>query len=115
VAGIPVLDIRTYTLVPGGGAEFDRIFREGARPMLERFGIRVVAYGPSLAEDDRYCLIRAFPSAAERVEQLESFYDSDEWRDRHETAVMALIDSYHTVVIPLVELPPVAGPSGSGE
>src|SRR6266542_4133877 len=37
-----VLDLRTYKLVRGGGEEFDRIFREGALPMLHRFGIEVV-------------------------------------------------------------------------
>lgn len=38
---MPVLDLRTYKLVPGGGEEFDRIFRERALPMLHRFGIDV--------------------------------------------------------------------------
>lgn len=96
----PVLDVRTYKLVPGGRSDFDRIFREDSLPMLQRFGIQVVAYGPSLVDDDGYCLIRAFPSAARREDQLDSFYGSDEWRQNYEDAVMALIETYHTVVIP---------------
>jgi hypothetical protein len=55
----PLLDIRTYRLVPGSGAEFDRIFREHARPLLERHGIRVLAAGPSLVDDDLYTLVRS--------------------------------------------------------
>lgn len=94
-----VLDVRTYRLVPDRRDEFDRIFREGALPMLERAGIEVVAFGPSLDDDNSYCLIRAFPSAAERREQLHAFYGSDEWLHNYDAAVMALIASYHVVLI----------------
>ena len=94
-----VLDVRTYKLVPGGRDEFDRIFREGALPMLERAGIDVVAYGPSLDDDTSYCLIRGFPSADRRREQLGAFYGSDEWRANYDDAVMALIEKYHVVLI----------------
>lgn len=96
----PVLDLRTYKLVPGGRDEFDRIFREGALPMLVRDGIQVVGYGPSLSDDDHYYLVRAFPSASSRDEQLGAFYGSDEWREKYQAPVMELIETYHTVVIP---------------
>src|SRR6266545_3882906 len=81
--------------------EFDRIFREGALPMLHRFGIEVVGYGPSIDDGEVYYLMRVFPSAARREEQLDSFYGSDEWRQNHRDAVLALIETYHTVVIEL--------------
>ena len=96
-----VLDMRTYRLVPGGGEEFDRVVREAALPMLQRSGIEVVGYGPSLDDGDLYYLMRAFPSAARREEQLASFYGSDEWRQNHRDAVLGLIETYHTVVIEL--------------
>ena len=98
---VPVLDLRTYKLVPGARAEFDRLFRESALPMLNRYGIEVVGYGPSVADDDHYYLMRAFASAAHRDEQLGSFYGSVEWRQNYEDAVLALIESYHVVVIEL--------------
>ena len=69
--------------------------------MLRREGIHVVGYGPSLADTDHYFLARAFASRAEREEQLTAFYGSDEWRQNYEDMVMQLIESYHTVVIPL--------------
>jgi hypothetical protein len=72
----PVLDIRTYRLLPGTRDEFDRIFREHARPLLERHGIDVVAAGPSLLGDDLYTLVRSFDSLEQRREQLEEFYGS---------------------------------------
>ena len=111
----PVLDLRTYQLVPGGGAEFDRIFREHSLPMLERDGIEVVGYGPSLDDPDRYFLMRAFPSAARRDEQLGAFYRSDEWRENHRDAVLALIEDYHELLLPLATIRPAGsmGPRGS--
>jgi NIPSNAP len=101
VSSGPVLDLRTYRLRPGGRHAFDRIFREEALPMLRRAGIRVVGYGPSEADDDHYFLARAFMSRSERDEQLAAFYGSDEWRDKHDERVSALIESYHVVVVPL--------------
>ena len=98
-ADTPVLDLRTYKLVPGGGEDFDRIFRERALPMLERFGIEVLRYGPSLEDADLYFLMRVFPSVTHRNEQLDAFYGSDEWRQNHRDAVLALIETYHTLLI----------------
>jgi hypothetical protein len=95
----PVLDIRTYKVVAGRRDDFDRIFREHARPMLERHGIDVVAAGPSLLDDDPYTLIRSFDSLAERDRQLEGFYGSEEWLENYDGPVSALIDAYHVVVV----------------
>ena len=96
-----VLDLRTYKLAPGAGTEFDRILRERALPMLRRYGIDVVAYGPSLDDGDVYYLMRAFSSASARDERLDVFYGSAEWRQSHRQSVLALIDSYDTLLIGL--------------
>jgi hypothetical protein len=96
-----LLDIRTYKLAPGSCHTFDEMVRKCSLPMLERFGIRVVAHGPSADGDDHYDLIRAFASAAQRKEKLEAFYGCDEWRDNHRDAFLALIDAYHTVAVEL--------------
>ena len=96
----PVVDLRTYRLVPRGRDEFDRIFREGALPMLEARAIEVVGHGPSLVDEHHYFLARAFPSEDEREQQLGSFYESDEWRPYAER-VDALIETYHHLVVPL--------------
>jgi hypothetical protein len=102
----PVLDVRTYKCVPGGRDELVRIMADEAVPMLGRYGIEVVAFGPSLRDSDHACLIRRFPSAAVRDDQLARFYGSEEWVRTYEERVMALIDAYHVVVIP--EPPPAA-------
>jgi NIPSNAP len=96
-----VLDVRTYKLVPGGRDDFDRLFRESVLPMLHRFGIDVVGYGPSADGHDQYYLMRAFASSARRDKQLDAFYGSDEWRRNYREAALELIETYHVVVIEL--------------
>jgi NIPSNAP len=96
----PVLDLRTYRLVPSGRDEFDRIFREAALPMLRSRDIEVAGYGPSLVDDRHYYLMRAFQSEPERERRLASFYGSDEWRRTYAETVSALVESYHHLVVP---------------
>ena len=96
------LEIRTYRLNPGTGAEFVRVMQQDGVPLLLKFGISVVACGKSLVADngteDAY-LIRAFGSLDERRAQEERFYRSDEWRSGPRDAIVSRIESYHTVVL----------------
>jgi hypothetical protein len=96
----PVLDLRTYRLVPDGRELFDRIFRNEVLPMLQSRGIDVVAYGPSLVDDRHYYLARAFSSEAERDRQLSSFYGSDAWRRDYAETVASIVETFHHLVIP---------------
>jgi hypothetical protein len=43
-----IVEIRTYRLLPGTRDEYDRLFREEALPLLERFEIDVVGAAPSI-------------------------------------------------------------------
>lgn len=95
-----IVELRVYKLRPGTAGAFADRFREQISPMLERHGIEVVHYGPSLADPDSFCLIRAYPSVEERQSALDAFYDSKEWLEQHDEAVMAMIDSYNTCVVP---------------
>jgi NIPSNAP len=100
----PLLDLRTYRLVPDGREVFDRIFRNEVLAMLENRGIDVVAYGPSLIDEHHYYLARAFPSEAERDRQLSSFYGSEEWRGDYAETVSSIVETFHHLVIPLTPL-----------
>jgi hypothetical protein len=95
-----LLEMRLFALRPGTQAEFDRISREGTVPMMRRYGITVLAHGPTLNDDNGYLLLRAFPSEAERVARSQAFYASDEWETNYEGPVMAMVADYHTAVIP---------------
>lgn len=95
-----VVELRTYLVHPGERAEYDRIFREEAGPLLQEFGIDVVAHGPSLLDDDHYFLLRAYGSMAERDAAEERFYGSAAWHDGPREAVISRIVSYHEIVLP---------------
>ena len=95
-----VIEIRTYRLTPGSGTEFQRLFVEEAQPMLERWGVEVVAFGASLDDDDLQYLIRAYPSLAELQRSQEAFYGSDEWREGPREAIVSRIEQSISVVFP---------------
>ena len=95
----PHLEIRSYNIKPGTRADFHRLMTEQSLPLLERWKVDVVAYGPSLHDSDSYFLMRAFTSLEERERSEDAFYGSPEWRQGPREAVLALIESYTTVVI----------------
>src|SRR6185436_10029045 len=97
------IEIRAYNLKPGTRAEYHRLFIEEAMPLLQRFHMDVVAYGPSLHDENSYYLIRRFDSLAQRAQSEESFYGSDEWRKGPREAVIACIENYSEVVLELDE------------
>jgi hypothetical protein len=99
-----VLEIRTYRLKAGSEAEFHRVVVEQSVPLLRRFGIDVVRFGPSEQSEDGfvdYVLVRAFESHQARDEQEARFYGSSEWRSGPREEIVGRIESDHTVVLSL--------------
>ena len=96
-----VVEIRTYRLKPGTRDTFDRVFAEAAGPMLARWGVDVVGFGSSLHDPDSFYLIRRYDDAAAREKSQGAFYGSDEWKNGPRDAVLACIESYVTVVLPM--------------
>jgi ketosteroid isomerase-like protein len=93
------LEIRSYNLKPGTRDRFHQLFLKEALPMLNRWKVDVVAYGPSLHDKDSYFLMRAFQGVAQRQKDEDAFYGSQEWIKGPRERVLADIDSYTTVVI----------------
>lgn len=98
------IEIRSYTLKPGTLNEFHRLFLEEAYPLLKRWNVDVVAYGPSLHDEDSYYLMRRFDSLAHRAQSEDSFYGSKEWRQGPREAILALIENYTECVLELDEV-----------
>ena len=96
-----VVEIRSYNLKPGTRDRFQALFLREALPMLRRWKVDVIGYGPSLHDADSYFLMRGFPGAADRQTAEDAFYGSDEWRKGPREAVLADIVSYTTVVVSL--------------
>src|SRR5215510_14775336 len=85
----PVVEIRSYNLKPGTRDRFHQLFLKEALPMLQRWKVDVVAYGPSLHDNDSYFLMRAFPGVGERQASEDAFYGSDEWKQGPRARVLA--------------------------
>ena len=97
------VEIRSYTLKPGSREQFHRLFLEQAFPMLKRWNVDVVAYGPSLHDEDSYYLMRRYDSLEQREESENDFYGSDEWRQGPREAILTLIETYTEIVLALDE------------
>ena len=94
-----IVDIRSYNLKPGTRDQFQKLFEREALPMLKRWRVEVVAYGPSLHDQNSWLLMRGFPGVAERQKSEDAFYGSDEWIKGPRAAILAGIDTYATIVI----------------
>ena len=94
-----LVEIRSYRLHPGMRAEFARLFRDEALPMLDRHRMDVVAFGGSPDDPNAAFLIRAFDDLADREAREEAFYGSTEWRSGPREAILACIDTYVDAVL----------------
>src|SRR5262249_36324438 len=94
-----LVEIRSYNLKPGTRNHFHELFVREALPLLQRWKVDVVAYGPSLHDDNSYFLMRAYSSIENRQRSEDAFYGSDEWRLGPREAILADIESYTTIVI----------------
>ncbi|MBY0434604.1 MAG: DUF4440 domain-containing protein [Cyclobacteriaceae bacterium] len=99
-----VIEIRSYNLKPGSRSQFQKLFDEQALPMLKKWKIEVVAYGSSLHDENSFFLARAFTSLANRQSTEDAFYGSPEWKNGPREAILNLIESYTTIVIPRTQL-----------
>lgn len=97
------VEIRSYNLKLGTRDEFHRLFLEEAFPMLKRWNVDVVSYGPSLHDENSYYLMRRFDSLSHREESEHTFYGSEEWRKGPRESIVSLIENYTEVVLELDE------------
>jgi hypothetical protein len=98
-----LLEIRAYVLKPGARAAFHQLVIEQALPMLQRWQVDVVRYGPSLHDENGYYLMRSFASLEDRQQREDAFYGSAEWRQGPREAIIALIQRYVDTVIEVDE------------
>jgi len=98
-----LIEIRSYNLKPGTRARFHTLVTEQSLPMLQRWNVDVVAFGPSAHDECSYYLIRAYASLEDRQRSQDAFYGSDEWRHGPRDAILACIESDTSIVLPIAE------------
>ena len=74
------VEFRSLNLKPNTRNEFHRLYIEEALPLLQRWNFDVVAYGPSLHDENSYYVIRRFESLSQREQMEDAYYASDDWR-----------------------------------
>jgi len=99
-----VIEVRNYEKKANERDNFHNLFLTELKPMLERWNIAVVAFGKSLHDENSYYLIRSFKNIIERSEQLNGFYNSEEWLKNYDSKVMSYIVKYTTSVLPAEQL-----------
>jgi hypothetical protein len=95
-----IVEIRSYNLKPGTRDRFHQLAVEAGR-LLARANIDVLAHGPSPHDSTTYFLIRAFDGLEDRQRREDEFYGGAAWREGPRDQVLALIESYTTIVLDL--------------
>lgn len=95
-----VIEIRSYNLKPGTRGQFHKLFVDQALPLLTKWKVEVVAYGPSLHDENSFFLARAYNNLNHRQQSQDAFYGSEGWVKGPREAVLALVENYSTVVLP---------------
>jgi hypothetical protein len=98
------VEIRALNIKPGMRGEFQRLYVEEALPLLKRRNFDVVAYGPSLHDDNTYYVIRRFEGLAQREQMEDAYYASDDWRQGPREAILAVIENYTDILLELDEV-----------
>lgn len=94
------VEIRSYNLKPGTRDRFHQLALEAAR-LLASANVDVVTHGPSPHDSTTYYLIRTFDGLEDRQRREDAFYGSAAWREGPRDQVLALIESYTTIVLDL--------------
>jgi len=94
-----LVEIRSYNLKSGSRDEFHRLVSQVSFPLMKRWGVDVVAFGPSSHDDVSYYLIRTYESLEHRQSSQNAFYGSADWRQGPREAIVSLIDSDASIVL----------------
>ncbi|MFD3451572.1 NIPSNAP family protein [Streptomyces sp. NPDC058691] len=88
-----IVELRQYTLHPGGLGTLIPLFEREFVTGQEAAGIRVGGRFRDLDDPDRFVWMRAFPDMAARTRALEAFYGGPVWRAHRAEANATMIDS----------------------
>lgn len=96
-----VVEIRSYRLTLGSRELFHQLLSEQSLPLMQRWGIDVLGFGPSLHDEQSYYLVRSFADLADLETTQAAFYASTDWRNGPREAIVSLIEHDSNVVMAL--------------
>ena len=95
-----IIEILCLNLKPGTCMGFYKLYTELSLPMLKRWNVDVLAYGPSHDKEDTFFVVRGYKDLADRRQSQDAFYGSDEWKQGPRNVILSFIESYSSVVVP---------------
>jgi hypothetical protein len=94
-----VIEVLQYTLKPGTGAAFHAIMKKESIPLHKSCGLKVLRFGNSLHDNDKYYLVRAFQDVTHMEAELTQFYADSRWREGPRSDIINMICESHRVVM----------------
>lgn len=88
-----VIELRDYTLHPGGREVLIELFEREFVETQEAVGMRVVATFRDLDRPDHFVWLRGFAGMPQRRRGLEAFYGGPTWQTRRNAANATMIDA----------------------
>jgi len=95
----PVVELRQYTLVPGGREVLISLFEQHFIESQEATGMTVIGQFRDLNNPDRFVWLRGFGDMASRAHQLQEFYGGPVWKKHREAANATMIDSDNVLLL----------------
>jgi NIPSNAP len=95
----PVVELRQYTLVPGGRERLIPLFEREFIETQEATGMIVIAQFCDLNNQDRFVWLRGFTDMASRAGQLQAFYGGAVWKAHRDAANATMIDSDNVLLL----------------
>ena len=95
----PVVELRQYTLVPGGREVLISLFEQHFIESQEATGMTVIGQFRDLNNPNRFVWLRGFGDMASRARQLEEFYGGPVWKEHREAANATMIDSDNVLLL----------------
>jgi NIPSNAP len=103
-----IVEILTLDVKPGRRGEFHKVYENQSLPLLKKWKIDVIAYGPSLHDANSYYIIRSFRSLKERQKLEGAFYRSNDWKNGPKDTILSLVDHFAYIVLPAGRLQEIA-------
>jgi hypothetical protein len=104
---VSIVELRQYTLVPGGRDTLVALFDRYLVESQEADGMRVVGQFRDLDRPEMFVWVREFPSMAARHAALSAFYSGPVWKEHVDAANATMIDSDDVLLMRAIQ--PITG------
>ena len=94
-----VVELRQYTLVPGGREVLISLFEREFIESQEATGMTVIGQFRDLNNPDRFVWLRGFADMESRARRLEEFYGGPIWKEHRDVANATMIDSDNVLLL----------------